>query len=120
MMAGEKNNGIYYDIEDVVETETIADDAIAESDWYNNMYWVRKFLFKVRANGAYDIILYKRSKNEIADIAKTIIKRATATGATTYISTQLEDTCGYSFKIGIQNRSGGNLEVQASVELFRD
>lgn len=118
-MACEGNNGIYYDIEDVVATETIADDAIAVSAWITNVAWVRRWLFKVRANGAYDIILYRKTSNDVEDDGTVIINRETATGAG-YHSTEFEGVGSYAFKIGIQNRSGGNLEVQASVELFRE
>lgn len=118
-MACEVNNGIYYDIEDIISTETIADDAIAESSWYSNMSWVRRWLFKVRANGAYDIILYRRTSNNVSDNGTIVINRETAT-ASNYHSIEFEAVGGYAFKVGIINRSGGNLEVQASVELFRE
>lgn len=113
------NNGIYYNIEDIIATETIANDAIAESSWYDNYHWVRKWLFKVRADGEHDIILYRKTQNGVEDNGTVVANRHIATGAN-FHSTQFEGLCGYSFKLGIQNRSGGNLEVQASVEMFRE
>lgn len=112
------SNIVYEDLGNIIPTETIADGLIAESAWFTNYYWVRHFLFKVRANGNYTVVIYRRNQGSVSDWSSTILASTTATG-TAFAGIEYEGVGGYEFKIGIVNNSGGDLEVEGHLEVFR-
>ena len=112
------NNGIYQDIGNIIESEEIADNEVAESIWFSNYYWIRKWLFKIKANGQHEVIIYRKNMNDIEDEG-TVITQNGGSG-TNYYSIEYEGVTGYQFKIGIKNLSGSNLTVEGHLEVFRN
>lgn len=113
-------NTVYKDLGNIIETETVANGEYAESEWFDNYYWVRRFLFKVRANGNYTVVLYRRNSADtpVSDLSTSVLVSTTATG-TSFAGIEYEAVGGYSFKVAIQNNSGGNLDIEANLEVFR-
>lgn len=115
------NNGYYKDFAEIINESGVANDAIAVSSWFDGYYWGRKFLMKVKAGGAYDVIIYRKNANDITDWSTEVIDSA-VTGDTSgsYASIEFDTVAGYSFRIGLVNRSGGAIDLEGHLELFKN
>lgn len=114
------NNGYYKDFGEVINETSVANNSIAVSSWFTNFVWGRKFLMKVKAGGAYDVIIYRRNILEVTDWSTEVID-STLTGdtGTAYASITFDTVAGYEFRIGLVNRSGGAIDLEGHLELFK-
>lgn len=117
------NNGIYQDLGLILPVQTLADGQYAKSDWFDEYYWVRKFLIKMRCNKAWSLHIWRKSSDgNVEDWGETIDSSSSATGtSTSYANIEFESVGGYSFQIGIRNNNGSaeDATIALSVEVFK-
>ena len=122
-MQTDKNNGIYQDLGAVVPLTAVSDGTYAESEWFDNYAWVRRFLFKIRSNKAWSLHIWRRnSDGSITDWGTTTYISVSAGGTgTSYHTLEVDNLSGYSFKVGLRNDNGvgESANMALALEVFR-
>jgi hypothetical protein len=111
----------YEDKGKIIEETSVAENAVAYSDWFTNSEWINKMIFKIKSTKPYEIYIYRRNKAEITDYGSLIIASLPASSPS-YAGVSVTDekvNVGYEFRIGIVNKSGdaSTADIEAHLEV---
>jgi hypothetical protein len=107
----------YRDLGLVIDATSIANDALAYSEYFYNLSTYKRFVFHCKASQAWELYCTKMQNDGTNDWGNVIATGLSATstaysGISIYATTSI---CGYGLRFGMKNKSGA---AAADFELY--